>query len=487
MKILQVAAEHFGLAKTGGLADMVSSLCTTLAKQGNDVRACIPAYPGTLDELSNSIRHGTVTVYGQRFNVVEGRLPTFGHSVILLDCPTLFNRQGDPYRDENGTEFDDNGWRFGCFNAAVVELIESGVGGWRPDIVHLHDWHTGLVPALLAHKNIDVRTVFTIHNFSFHGVFGRGLFDALNLPQQWWHHESLEFYGNFSFMKSALKYANIITAVSPRYAEEIQTPEYGSGLEGVVQNNADRLCGIVNGIDMDEWNPSKDSYIASPYNGRSVKSGKRLNKSALQKRLGLPMSNVPLVAFIGRLADQKGPDLIVAARDKFSQLPVQVVILGSGDKSLENACRQWANDRPDQVAARIEVNEELAHLVTAAADLQLMPSRFEPCGLSQMYAQRYGTLPVARSTGGLTDTITDATAETVAAGNATGFLFQDADVESLMTAVDRALGVLADSAATKKMRQTAMKRDFSWSASANAYLALYRDLVPQSCHSKASA
>lgn len=478
MKILQVAAEHYGLAKTGGLADMVASLSSALKERGADVRACLPAYAGTIARLEDTRRYGSVTAQGHHFDVIEGRLPGCNHQIVLLDCPELFNRPGDPYRDANGKEFDDIGWRFGCFNEAVASLVRDGLDDWHPELVHLHDWHTGLTAALLKHYRAPVKTVFTIHNFSFHGVFDRSLFDRLGLPAQWWHPEEIEFYGNFSFMKAGLKHADIITAVSPRYADEIHTPEFGAGLEGVVQKYENRIRGIVNGIDQDEWNPSTDKYLAATYNGRTLTSGKRKNKAALQKMLGLPQKDVPLLIFIGRLADQKGPDLILAARQALAELPVQLIILGSGDQGLEEAFKAWAVEAPEQVATVIDVDEKMAHTLTAAADMQLMPSRFEPCGLSQMYAQRYGTFPVARATGGLADTITDATPEALASGSATGFLFSDSDAKSLIEAVNRALEILKDNATTRKMRQTAMKRDFSWALSAQAYLDLYRELLP---------
>lgn len=468
MKILQVAAEHFGVAKTGGLADMVASLSDALHSRGSDVRVCLPAYRGAISQLDNIQRCGVVWTQGHRFDVVQGVLPGFEHTVVLLDCPELFDRSGDPYRDAEGVEFADLGWRFGCFNEAVASVIRDGIDDWHPEIVHLHDWHTAMTAALLRRYRTPVKTVFTIHNFSFHGVFDRALFDRLGLPVEWWHPEELEFYGNFSFMKAALLHADFITAVSPRYAREIRTPEFGAGLEGLVQKHSDRIVGIVNGIDQNEWNPNTDQHLQATYNGRTVTSGKRKNKAAVQKLLGLPVKDVPLVIFIGRLADQKGPDLILDARHALAQMPIQLAVLGSGDKRYEEAFKQWAQESPEQVAVAIEVNEQKAHLLTGGADVQLMPSRFEPCGLSQMYAQRYGTFPVARATGGLADTISDST----------GFLFAESDAAQMVTALERALAVLSDSAMTRKMRQTAMKQDFSWAVSARRYEELYQDLLP---------
>ncbi len=480
MKLLQVASEYYGFAKTGGLADMVSSLSRTLAQLGHDVKICLPAYQHTLAQLQGRTFRGSLKVYQHRFEVFEAKLSPEGPSMLLLDCPELFDRPGDPYRDENGIEFSDNGWRFGCFSKAVALLVTQGIEHWRPDLVHLHDWHTGLVPAFLRQQRpaeASARTLFTIHNFSFHGVFERQLFDDLKLPASWWHQDHLEFHGRFSFMKAALKYSDAINAVSSGYAEEIATAEFGCGLEGVIMEERERVTGIVNGIDMEEWNPHTDPHLSRRYDAKYVMSGKRANKFALQKYLGLPVRDCPLVIFIGRLAEQKGPDIILAARKELAHLPIQLVVLGSGEKPLEQAFRQWARDTSDQVAALIEVSEKMAHWLTAAADVQLMPSRFEPCGLSQLYAQRYGTLPVAHNTGGLADTIIDATPDNLKGGTATGFLFDEARVEDMMAGLNRALAVLTKDSVTARMRKTAMARDFSWKTSAQSYLDLYRQLT----------
>jgi starch synthase len=473
------------LAKTGGLADMVSSLSRTLAQLGHDVKICLPAYRQTLELLEGRTFLRSLKVYQHRFEIFEAQLSPEGPSVLLLDCPELFDRPGDPYRDENGVEFADNGWRFGCFSKAVAQLITQGIGftqgiaHWHPDVVHLHDWHSGLVPAFLRQQRPDgtnARTLFTIHNFSFHGVFERQLFDDLKLPASWWHQDHLEFYDRFSFMKAALKYSDAISTVSPGYAEEIATPEFGCGLEGVIIDERQKLTGIVNGIDTEEWDPRTDLHLSRRYDAKYVTSGKKANKAAMQEYLGLPVRDCPLVIFIGRFAEQKGPDLILAARGELAHLPIQLVVLGCGEKPLEQAFSQWAREASDQVAALIEVSEKMAHWLTAAADVQLMPSRFEPCGLSQLYAQRYGTLPVAHNTGGLADTIVDATPDNLKGGTATGFLFHEARVEDMMEGLNRALAVLAKDSVTARMRKAAMVRDFSWTASAQSYLDLYRQI-----------
>ena len=477
MKILQASAECYGLAKTGGLADMVSSLSTTLNHMGHDNRICLPAYRGTIEQLTKVVRGGHFPVQGYDFELVEGVLEPSGQTIFLLNCPELYARDGDPYRDADDAEFSDNGLRFGCFNLAITHLIACGFGSWQPEIVHLHDWHLGLVAALLKQQKNSVKTVFTIHNFSFHGLFDRELFNQLDLPENWWHPEALEFYNRFSFMKAGLLYADTVTVVSPRYADEIQTAQFGCGLEGLVANQSKRIQGILNGIDQNEWNPGKDPHLTCTYNKRSVTSGKKANKTALQKLLGLPVKDVPLVIFIGRLAEQKGPDLILDARSAMEKHAIQLVVLGRGEPHLESAFRNWATEMPEQVACVIDINEQMAHLLTAAADLQLMPSRFEPCGLSQMYAQRYGTLPVAHRTGGLADTIVDATTENLGSAAATGFLFDRLDVDCLIQTLNKALDLLQEKNTLKKLRQAAMSQDFSWALSAGAYIDLYTKLL----------
>lgn len=456
---------------------MVSSLSGTLTTMGDDIRVCLPAYRGTRQLLSNVTHRGSVSVVGNHFDVLQGTLPQTNQTIVLLDCPDLFDRAGDPYRDQTGREFSDNGWRFGCFNLAVTQLIKSGFGGWRPDLIHLHDWHTGLVPALLKLNSEPTPTLFTVHNFSFHGVFPRVVFDALKLPPQWWDPERIEFYQQFSFMKAALLYADRVTAVSPRYAQEMHSEEFGCGLEGVVQRYSDRISGILNGIDVTEWNPLSDIYLEKNYSGRNVVGGKTANKTAIQHQLGLPKKSVPLFVVISRLAHQKGMDLLLTARDTIDKLPLQLVVLGRGEQEQEEAFQGWSRDNPEKVATVIDVDERFAHRLTAAADFQIMPSRFEPCGLSQMYAQRYGTLPVARATGGLADTIVNATDIALADGSATGFLFENATTDELVEALKRALDLWQAKRDLNRMRRAAMTLDFSWHQSANAYRNLYHALV----------
>ncbi|MET0379893.1 MAG: glycogen synthase GlgA [Spongiibacteraceae bacterium] len=478
MRILHAAAEYQGIAKTGGLADMVAALSTALNTLDCDIRVCVPAYAGAQELLLNPKTLGQFTQQGYLIGVIEGRLATDGPLLWLLDCAELYGRSGNPYRGADGVEFIDNAQRFGIFGAAVARLARGFPdlprSRWRPDVVHLHDWHAALAAVWLAQQVVRPRIIYTIHNLQHQGVFDREQFDALQLRPEWWHPESLEFYGGFSFMKAGLIYSDAITTVSPTYAREIQTPAYGHYLDGLLRSRTQLLHGIVNGIDESVWNPADDILIPAHYNRQSVAAGKMKNKQALQRALGLPLAEVPLVIFIGRLADQKGADLILAAQREILEMPLQFVMLASGDTVLEKSCLAWASAQPSRVAVRLQVDEPLAHQLTAAADLQLMPSRFEPCGLNQMYAQRYGTIPVVRNTGGLADTVVDSNPTTLEAATATGVTFEHADVGGVLYGLRRALDLVAVDKIRAALRHNGMSRDFSWRASAQLYLDLYR-------------
>lgn len=477
LRVLHAAAEFQGIAKTGGLADMVAALSSAQLSQNIDVRICVPAYTGSRQRLIEPRAIATLHVHDHTVHVIEGRLNTNGPLLWLIDCIALFGRGDNPYRDNRGAEFDDNALRFGVFSAAVARLA-TGAADWIPDIVHLHDWHCGLAAAWLSSVTNRPRIIFTIHNLAHQGLFDRAAFDALALPAHWWQIDGVEFYQQLSFMKAGLQFCDAITTVSPTYAQEIQTPDYGCKLDGLLRARSAILHGIVNGIDDQQWNPATDTLIAAPYHRETVTAGKQLNKRALQRQLGLPELSLPLVIFIGRLADQKGADLILAAQDAIGKMALQFVLLGSGDHTQEQACLDWAKAAPDQVKVLLQVDEALAHQLTAAADLQIMPSRFEPCGLNQMYAQRYGTLPIVRRTGGLADTVVDATALAVANHSATGVVFDHADIGGILYGLQRGLELVNDQRQFDAMRQTAMSRNFSWENSAREYLNVYRATLP---------
>ncbi len=481
MKILHAAAECFPLAKTGGLGDVLGALPFAQRKLGADARVILPAYRGVQQKLGPTTILGTLQLRGTTCNVLGGELVSGnqGLPVLLVDIPALFDRPGNPYEDLSGHPFEDNAWRFGCFGEAVAQIASGALGIFKPDVVNLHDWQSALAAPRLSTQTPRPRIVFTIHNLAYQGQFGRREFDALGLPAAWWQPDFLEFWGGFSFMKGGLNFSDAITTVSPTYAEEIQTAAFGCALDGVLRQRAGILHGIANGIDQQLWNPATDKLLPFNYDDASVTAGKRANKEALQQALALEVdADIPLVAFIGRLAEQKGADLILNAREALLALPAQYAILAAGDAQLQNAFRSLAYNAPEgRIAVHIAHDESLAHRLTAAADLLLMPSRFEPCGLNQMYAQRYGTLPVVHRTGGLADTVVDTTAATLADGSATGVLFNDADVGGVTYGVRRGLELLADPTITAQLRVTGMRRDFAWTRSAQRYLDLYGELI----------
>lgn len=474
MKLLFATSEVAPLIKTGGLADVGGALPMALAGLGVDVRIVLPAYRGLSRRLSDVRRVGGLAVRGQDFTVLEARHDSLP-PLWLLDCPALYDRPGDPYHDANRTPWGDNAWRFGCYAEAVARLaMGEGGTGWTPDIVHANDWQAGLVPSWLAEHVRRPRTVFTIHNLAFQGVHSHAEFEALGLPQRWWHHEQLEFHGGFSFMKGGIVHADALTTVSPTYALEIQTPAFGYGLDGLLRHRAKVLSGILNGIDDEFWNPEKDPLIPQRYTAATVDEGKAANKASLQAEMGLAVeADAVLIGIVSRMAYQKGTDLTLAALPKLLQLPVQFAVLGSGEKAEERGWQQAAALNPDRVAVRIAYDEGLAHRIEAGADLFLMPSRYEPCGLNQMYSQRYGTPPLVHRTGGLADTVTDATPHALKDGNATGVTFDNADVGGVLYGVRRGVELMRDPVLRRQLRRAGMARDFSWSAAAREYLKLY--------------
>ncbi len=473
MTVLHVASECFPLAKTGGLADVVGALPLAQRALGVDARVLMPAYPGVparLRGLREIVRlqrgaHLLTLLLGE----TEAGLP-----VYLVDCPALFERAGDPYRDSRGREFADNAERFALFCRVALALAGGADSDFLPRVMHLHDWQAGLAASWLRDAGLPLRVIYTIHNLAYQGQFDRAAFEALQLPDAWWTPARLEFWGRWSCMKAGIVDADVVTTVSPSYAQEIQTPIAGQGLDGVLRSRAADLHGIVNGIDPEVWNPQTDHFLTRRYGVKDAQVGKAANKYALQAELGLTPGDWPLVVFIGRLAEQKGADLILAAREALLELPAQYALLASGEEQLQQGLRNFAEQAPPgRVGLRLAHDESLAHRFNGAADVLLMPSRFEPCGLNQMYAQRYGALPVVRRTGGLIDTVVDATPATLADGSASGVHFRDADAGGLVYGVRRALDLIETAAQRDALRRAGMSRDFSWTASAQAYLRLY--------------
>jgi starch synthase len=395
-----------------------------------------------------------------------------------VDSPQHFDRAGNPYNMKTGGAWPDNAERFTTFCRATEALALDAAGlDWQPDLVHCNDWQSALVPPLLLRHDRHPSTLFTIHNLAYQGLFDWSIFEALGLPANFWSTEAMEFHNQFSFIKGGLVFADWITTVSPTYAREIQTSEYGYGLEGLLRHRRNNLTGIVNGVDYNVWNPGRDAHIPVPYTARSL-THKRENKQALQEHFALPADDAtPVFAVISRLVEQKGIDLILDIVPRLVRQQAQLIVLGSGDSKLEAAIAAAVTAYPRHVAAHIGYDEALSHHIEAGADMFLMPSRFEPCGLNQIYSQRYGTVPIVRRTGGLADTVTDATPATLEAKTATGFSFTAATAPALMTAVTRALECYRQPLIWEQLVCNGMRQDFSWKRSAQRYLELYEKVL----------
>jgi starch synthase len=480
-KILFASSEVHPLIKTGGLADVSASLPIALQEQGEDVRIIMPAYRACLSVLAeiNIIASVKVDGYHLRVDIIESKLPDTDLTLWLLHSPHHFDRAGGPYSSLDGHDWEDNAARFALFSRVIAALAMGQVGSidWQPDILHCNDWQTGLAPALIANEPQRPTTVFTIHNLAYQGLFSRAVFDALDLPLSLWSSEGIEFYDLMSFMKGGLIFADHITTVSPTYAEEICSYEFGYGLEGLLTQRAaeGKLTGILNGIDNHEWDPNSDSYIAKHFSVKTLKN-KRLCKDDVLRYFSLPDKEDALViGLISRLVSQKGIDLALSAVDTLlaEEANIQLVCLGSGDPTFEQDLRILRAKYPDRVGVHIAYNENLAHKIEAGADVFLMPSRFEPCGLNQLYSLRYGTLPIVRNTGGLADSVVNASEENRKAGTATGFKFEASTAEELLAVMREAIQLFGRPRIWRKMVITAMESNFSWDKSAKRYIALY--------------
>ena len=475
-KILFVTSEAHPLIKTGGLADVSGSLPKALAELGVDVRLIMPNYRAikTTEEIYYK---STVRVNNTDVNILETRLPGTQVIVWLVDYPEFFDFPGNPYVDEQGNAWANTAERFALFCRIAVEVaMNRGYLEWTPDIIHCNDWQSGLVPALLSLEASRPATVFTIHNMAYQGIFPKTTEASLNLPKSLWNPDGIEFNGMLSFIKGGLAYADRITTVSPTYAQEIQTADFGYGLEGLLSHRKEVLTGIINGIDANQWDPETDAYISERYN-ISTLNKKQLNKTALQNKHSLPVDNsIPVIALVSRLVEQKGIDLVLECLPEMLTLPLQFFLLGNGNKSFEQQLSLFAETYPDKIAITIGYDEALAHLLEAGADIFLMPSRFEPCGLNQLYSQRYATVPIVRKTGGLADTVVDTLPETLSKNTATGFVFNEATSGALMETIKRALIVYSQPKTWKQLQTTGMKKDYSWTKSAKEYMALYEQL-----------
>lgn len=485
MNVLFVVSEVFPLIKTGGLGDVAYSLPVELAKSDLNIRLLLPGYRTLLEQLPNHHIRAWTTVLGMDgcqhpVRILEAEHDAFPFSLWLVDCPTLFDRPGNPYLNHDGYNWDDNAERFTGFARVASQIAMDQTGlAWKADVVHCHDWQTGLVPAFLEQEANPPHRLFTIHNMAYGGYFPYDDFRRLQLPPSWWHMDKLEFYGNFSMLKAGLVFSDIITTVSPNYAREICTPAFSYGMEGVLQAKHHQLYGILNGIDETVWNPINDPYLKQPFSAQDIQPGKQSNKQALLAYFSVSELDSklkqPLIGSIGRLVEQKGVDLILPLIPKImAETDANVVIVGSGQSYYEHQIRQLKEQYPTRVFIHIGYSEALAHLLEAGSDIFLMPSRFEPCGLNQMYSQRYGTIPIVNNTGGLADTVTDTNQQTLDNQTATGFIMQQLSSDELYKQLQKAINLYHNPSIWQQLQSTAMQHSFSWKQSADQYINLYQ-------------
>jgi starch synthase len=484
MKVLHAAAEVFPLVKTGGLADVVGALPEALIAQGADVRLVLPGLPAILNGVEQQkVVSELGAVFGAgRVTLRFGTLAHNGVGVYVIDAPYLYQRPGNPYLAADGTEWSDNLQRFALLGWVAAHLAAGELdGAWTPDVLHAHDWHAAMACAYAAcHPGTAAATVYTVHNLAYQGLFAEGDFHLLGLPSRLMAPGGLEFHGQFSFMKAGLKYARRVTTVSPTYAREIATEPFGCGLDGVIRARSAQVSGILNGVDGAVWNPADDALIAAPYSATSL-SGKACCKSALQRELGLADdAAAPLFAVVSRLTSQKGLDLVLEALPALLAGPAisgaQLAVLGNGDPALEAAFAKAEAAHRGRVSVRLVYDENLAHRIIAGADAMLVPSRFEPCGLTQLYALRYGTVPVVRRVGGLVDTVVDADPLAIKKDLATGFMFGPATAAALAQALDHAVKAWRQPALWRQLMLRGMAQNFSWDVSASQYMALYDEI-----------
>jgi len=484
MRVLHVSAELYPWVKSGGLGDVAAALPPALIAEGVDVRLLLPGFAGFLDAFSGIVDVARLATpfAAERVRIGLATLPGTTRRAYLVDQPALYDRPGNPYAGPDGADWPDNHRRFALLGWVAAALAGGADPGWRPDIVHGHDWHAGLAAAYLAAAppaSGPVPCVFTVHNLAYQGFFPAGQFGDLALPAGFFSVEGVEFYGGVSFLKAGLYYADRLTTVSPTYAREIQTPAFGCAIDGLLRTRAGVLRGILNGVDPEIWDPRRDLALPAPYDVEDL-AGKAAAKAELQRRLGLAAEpERPLFGAVSRLAEQKGLDLLLAGLPGLVADGGQLALLGSGDPGLERDFVAAAAASAGNIGAVIGYDEELAHLIVAGSDLMLVPSRFEPCGLTQLYALRYGTLPLVHRVGGLADTVVDATAVTLADGSATGFAFDEDSPSALLAAMRRAARLYRERTVWHQMMRQAMTRDFSWAAAARHYVALYRELVPE--------
>lgn len=475
MNVLSVTSEVYPLIKTGGLADVAGALPLALDVLGINTRTLLPGYPAVMDKIgpANPLMHFP-DLLGEAATLLAATYE--GLDLLVLDAPDLYRRAGGPYLDPTGQDYADNWKRFAVLSMAGAQIAQGALADWQPDLVHVHDWQAALVPVFMRYsEKPEIPSLLTIHNIAFQGQFAANILAELNLPgHAYW--EALEYHGTVSYLKGAIVTAHAISTVSPSYAEEILDPAYGMGLEGVVASRADSLHGIVNGIDIEAWNPAKDALIAASYGVTTLKK-RSLNRESLTKHFGLDHDNSPVFCVISRLTWQKGMDVLAEIIDDLVAEGGKLVVLGSGEPGLEWALKTAANRHPGRVGVQLGYSEPLSHLMQAGSDAIIIPSRFEPCGLTQLYGLRYGCVPVVARTGGLNDTIIDANAAALNAKAATGIQFAAVTAEGLRQAVRRTIRLFKDTKTWNQIQKQGMKADVSWETSAQAYVHLYHRLL----------
>ncbi len=480
LRVLFATSECAPLVKTGGLGDVSAALPAALVALDVDARILLPGYRVVLAQLPGcrEIARLAPSAGLPASRLLQGNT-TSGVPLYLLDCPEFYDRPGGPYQNQTGSDWSDNALRFGLLSrvAALLGSADSPLA-WYPQVLHCNEWQTGLAPAYLHHASgARAATLLTIHNLGFQGIFGPEVVAALGLPPDSFQPDGVEYYGKLSFLKAGLQFADAISTVSPGYALEIQSETLGFGLHGLLTARKASLHGILNGIDTGLWNPATDPLIECRYSADTL-AAKAGNKQALQRRLGLAATpELALFAVVSRLTEQKGLDWLLEIAPQLLALPAQLVLLGSGDPGLERGFAALAQSYPRAASATIGFDETLAHLIEAGADAFLMPSRFEPCGMNQMYSQRYGTPPIVRATGGLADTVVDCNPATLADGSASGFVFCEPSAAALLAAVARAASVWREGATWPALQRNGMARDFGWNASARRYAGIYAGLA----------
>ncbi|MCY1672011.1 glycogen synthase GlgA [Novosphingobium sp. SL115] len=481
IKVLSVASEAVPLIKTGGLADVAGALPAAVAPHGIEMTTMLPGYPAVIKALSRPRTvHAWASLLGEKARLLAGKID--GHPLLVLDAPAYFQRDGGPYGDTSGRDWADNWRRFAAFSRAAADVGSGTIKGRAFDLVHAHDWQAAMTPAYMRFATPEggrrVPSVMTIHNMAFQGHYGADLFPALGLPPHAWSMDGVEYHGGIGFLKAGLEAASAITTVSPTYAREIRTAEFGMGLEGLIVSRDARVSGIVNGIDTAQWNPETDPALKSRFSVKTL-ARRDANKRALEAEFGLEPGDGPLFIVISRLTWQKGIDVLLETLDHLVGIGGRLALLGSGDAAMEGTFHAAAMRHPGKIAVRTGYDEALSHRMQAGGDAILVPSRFEPCGLTQLYGLAYGCVPVVARTGGLADTVIDANLAALNGGVATGIQFTGVHYAALSDAISRTVTLYWQRDAWRSMQRAGIKADFSWNRSGKAYADLYARLIAE--------